>query len=155
MIPANDSAFAARMRAFYMEMDAAIAAHRPVCINRGACCKFGQFGHKLYVTLAEVTYFVREQRAAGLKPVENDETCPYQVDGQCTAREHRPLGCRIFFCDPAAKAWQPDEYEQGLATLKQIGAEFDIPYRYGEWLGMLRAEDSVGVDRVEIDARKP
>lgn len=152
---AEEPSFDERMRAFYAATDAAIAAHRPVCINRGACCKFGQFGHKLYVTQVELRYFLSQQRAAGLKPVVSDEACPYQVGGQCTARDHRPLGCRVFFCDPAAKAWQPDEYERGLAELKQIGAEFDIPYQYGEWLAGLRAAESADADGVEKEARKP
>lgn len=155
MNPADETAFNARMRAFYAATDAAIAAHRPVCINRGACCKFGQFGHKLYVTQPELMYFRAGQQPAGLRPVESEDACPYQVAGQCTAREHRPLGCRVFFCDPAAKAWQPDVYEQGLAELKRIGAEFQIPYQYGEWLGMLREADSAGHHGVENEARKP
>ncbi len=127
-----------RMREFYERVDADVNAHRPVCINRGVCCKFATFGHKLYVTGVELQYFVDRQKVAGLQAVESENACPYQVDGFCTAREHRPLGCRIFFCDPNARHWQSDEYERGLAELKQIGNELGIEYRYREWLSALR-----------------
>jgi len=56
----------------------------------------------------------------------------------CNAREHRPLGCRIFFCDPTAQSWQPGEYEAGLDRLKRLGEELGLDYRYVEWLGALR-----------------
>ncbi len=127
-----------RMREFYGRVDADINAHRPVCTNRGACCKFATFGHKLYVTGVELQYFIERQQKDGLRPVESENACPYQVGGFCTSREHRPLGCRVFFCDPAAQGWQSAEYERGLAELKQIGSDLGIEYRYREWLSALR-----------------
>jgi Fe-S-cluster containining protein len=124
------------MAALYREVDAAVAAHSPVCTNRGACCKFGSFGHRLYVTDVELAYFVD-----GLKdhwrPPTAEVACPYQVEGLCTARDHRPLGCRIYFCDANAQAWQGPEYERFLTTLKELGARLDVPYRYREWLSAL------------------
>ncbi|NJN55436.1 MAG: hypothetical protein HC804_12180, partial [Anaerolineae bacterium] len=55
--PAGGDAFTEAMRAFYAEVDATVAAHSPVCTNRGQCCKFDSFGHKLYVTDVELRYF--------------------------------------------------------------------------------------------------
>jgi Fe-S-cluster containining protein len=136
--------FDRRMGEYYRRVDAAIAAHRPTCVNRGACCKFAEYGHKLYVTAVELAYFLDHQRAEGVRPIESDHACPYQAGGMCTAREHRPLGCRVFFCDPAAQEWQPAEYERGLAELKQIGREFGIEYRYQEWLSALRSAGDGG-----------
>ena len=48
----------------------------------------------------------RGRRAAGRArpPYEQPVTadfCPFQKDNLCTAREPRPLGCRVYFCDPA------------------------------------------------------
>ncbi|HKQ47964.1 MAG TPA: YkgJ family cysteine cluster protein [Phycisphaerae bacterium] len=133
--PNSNDAFTAAMREFYEAVDASIAAQQPVCINRGDCCKFAAFGHRLYVTDVELAYFVRGEPARLVDP--NAGACPYQEAGRCTAREHRPLGCRIFFCDENARDWQGPEYERHLERLKEIGRGFDIPYRYREWLSAL------------------
>jgi len=132
----ESDAIASQMRSFYAELDQTIAAHAPVCTNRGACCQFGRYGHRLYVTSVELGYFVRGLRAQW-RPPAGDDACPYQVGGMCTAREHRPMGCRVFFCDPNAQHWQNEEYERQLAALKRIGAEHDVEYRYVEWLSAL------------------
>lgn len=139
---AMDAGLRARMVEFYRRADAVIAAHRPVCINRGACCRFAEYKHRLFVTPPELAYFLDRQRAAGLRRAETDAVCPYQIGGVCTAREHRPLGCRIFFCDPATTVWQGPEYERCLAELKAIGDELQMPYRYVEWLQALRDAES-------------
>ena len=150
---AHDDRLADAMARFYAETDEAIAAHKPVCINRGACCKFGSFGHKLYVTDVELAYFVRGQRGSWKAP-DGEATCPFQVGGQCTAREHRPLGCRIFFCDPNAKDWQGPEYERLHARLMELGERFGVAYQYGEWLSALgRADVELNADATNgIDA---
>ncbi len=135
---ADNDPLASAMRAFYESLDAAITERRPTCWNKGACCKFGEFGHRLYVTSVEAAYF-----AGGLRhewrPPTSEDRCPYQIDGLCTAREHRPMGCRVFFCDPASSHWQSEEYERCLARLKAICSEHGVEYRYVEWLSALRA----------------
>lgn len=130
-----------RMTAFYEDVDRAIAANKPTCWNRGACCKFSSYGHRLYITSVELAYFVSGQRDAWKPPTDNG-ACPYQIDGMCTAREHRPLGCRIFFCDENAKHWQQDEYENRLTQLKQMMAEIGLDYEYVEWLSALKGVSS-------------
>ena len=43
-----------------------------------------------------------------LRPLDDGETCPWQDErGRCTAREARPLGCRVYFCDPAYEGAAP------------------------------------------------
>ncbi len=134
----DHDSLAARMSAFYTEVDAAVAARNPTCRNRGLCCQFDRFGHRLYVTPVELAYFVRSTREQWREATDADR-CPYHISGRCTARPHRPLGCRIFFCEPAAQAWQGTEYERRLTELKDIGAAFSVPYRYTDWLSALRA----------------
>lgn len=134
---ADDDALAERMAAFYAEVDARVAALTPSCRNRGDCCRFDTFGHRLYVTTVELAYFVRGLRAAW-RPPDDSHRCPFQVEGRCVARSHRPMGCRVFFCDPASQAWQHAEYERRLAELKTISEAFGVDYRYVEWLSALR-----------------
>ncbi len=155
-------ALLAELDAFFGQLDQRIADHQPVCRNRGVCCKFGAFGHKLYVTTLELAYFQarhadrlgehsappaqEDQRAAGfslrgLAIIENaataNQSCPYQQNGQCTTREGRPLGCRVFFCESADEGWQSELTEWALARLREMHERFDVPYVYSEWLSAL------------------
>ncbi len=132
---AGDEALAGDLREFYESVDAAVAQRTPVCTNRGLCCNFQAYGHRLYVTAVELAYFVRQVGA--MRPPGTTGACPYQVGGLCTAREGRPLGCRIYYCDPTAQHWQNDEYERQLGRLKAIGEVHGVPYAYVEWLSAL------------------
>jgi Fe-S-cluster containining protein len=105
------------------------------------------------VTGAEVVHFARVQipaQAAGGVPAvrtislaqflarETVEGCPFQQGTLCTAREARPLGCRIYFCDENAQSWQQAVYEQYHAQLQAVHERFGLPYRYIEWRQALR-----------------
>jgi hypothetical protein len=138
------------MAAFFAEVDQSIARQNPVCRNRGACCRFDSFGHKLYVTGVELIYFVQGQRAAwrympaqkqAWRRADGTGVCPCHVGGECTARSHRPLGCRIFYCDPDTRDWQQAEYELWQGELRRRGVRFGVDYRYLEWLSALRELD--------------
>lgn len=134
------------------EAEADIAARKPVCKASGRCCKFEAYGHRMYVTAAEAAYFaatrvqpVAEGRDAGVKVSlpqffgqAKPAGCPYQVEGMCTAREARPLGCRVYFCDENAQAWQGEVYEKYHARLKALHEELGVEYRYMEWRAALR-----------------
>jgi hypothetical protein len=142
----RDPRFRERMAALYAELDAQIVAHGPACWNRGLCCNFGRTGHRLYVTALELIYFAGVQAATGSglhPPAEDAATCPYQVDGLCTVRDTRPIGCRVYFCQASSRWWQGPMTESWLARLKALHEEFDVPYAYVEWLAGLR---SVGAD---------
>lgn len=126
----------AAMHAFYAEADAAIAAKGATCWNRGDCCRFAVYGHRLFVTTLETAYYLA---AGDSSPPVEGETCPHAFAGRCHARDHRPLGCRIFYCDPNAQDWQGPLTEDRLARLRRMHVEFNVPYFYAEWLTVLRA----------------
>ena len=128
--------------------DADVAARKPVCRASGRCCHFEEWGHRRYVTAAELLHFARAQGAAAASgPSTHDKRhrlpqfiaredvqgCPYQVDHLCTAREARPLGCRIYFCDASAQSWQNDVYEKYHGQLRALHEQYGLPYRYVEW----------------------
>ena len=124
------------MREFYAEADRLIAEQTPTCWNKGECCRFGQCGHRLYVTALEVCYYLAEGET--LLTVA-DDMCPHSHEGQCHARGRRPLGCRIFYCDPEAQAWQGSLTEDLLARLRALQDELNVPYFYVDWMLVLRA----------------
>ena len=124
----------AAMRSFYAETDRLIAAHEPICRNRGRCCRFGQVGHRLYVTALEVAYYLAAGPPA---PSIADDACPHAYDGGCHARDRRFLGCRVFFSDPASQAWQCPLIEERLAYLRRLHDELRVPYFYADWMRVL------------------
>lgn len=134
---ARDGRFLSAVEALYAGLDARIGARRPVCVNRGDCCRFGSFGHRLFVTPVELAYFLA-QSDGPVSHVAAADACPYQRAGRCTARAARPMGCRVFFCESAAQGWQPGETEATLGRIKALHQRFDLPYVYVEWLTALR-----------------
>ena len=124
------------MRRFYEDADREIAARPATCWNRGECCRFGQFGHRLYVTSLEVCYYLA---TGDLPPAITDDTCPHAFEGKCHARDRRPLGCRIFYCDPNAQSWQGSFTEERLGALREMHEQLDVPYVYADWMAILRA----------------
>lgn len=148
----GDEAVDQALRRMYARLDAAVAERPGVCELSGRCCRFDSFGHRLYVTGLEVAWLVgqidAEHRgmlreadlptgAVGRPMAGGMDGCPFQQQGLCSVHAIRPLGCRIFFCDPAAETWQNDVYEQFLNELRDMHERFDLPYRYMEWRAAL------------------
>lgn len=127
----------AAVEAVYADLAKDVAERRPVCVVSGRCCRFEEYGHRLYVTTIELAAF-----AAGLdrKPVEawDGTGCPYQFAKLCGVHAIRPFGCRVYFCDATARQWQEEAYERYHARLKRLHDEMGVPYFYVEWRGALR-----------------
>jgi hypothetical protein len=108
----------ADLLALYAEVDAAIVAANPRCEASGRCCRFVEFDHTLFLTSfeAELLFEPGIPAEAALDP----GLCPYQVHGLCTARDRRPTGCRVYFCDPAWQELMPMAAEEAIARLKVL-----------------------------------
>ncbi|MFQ5492288.1 MAG: hypothetical protein ACE5GE_16370 [Phycisphaerae bacterium] len=146
---AADPAFVERMAGLYEELDGQISVRSPVCVNRGACCRFGEFGHRLFVTTAELANFLARLDGP-IRPAEGWDACPYQERGRCSVRAGRPGGCRIFFCDSAGLGWQERVTEAFLDRIRRVHQDFGLPYVYLDWLAAL---DQLG--EVDTAARQP
>ena len=149
----------AALLGLYADVDAAIAERGPTCWTSGNCCRFVEFGHRLYVTALEVAWFTRQVAAgagptgaeptdrhagdgAGLRLPQFAETagaCPYQAAGRCTTHRVRPLGCRIFFCQTGTEDWQQSLYEDFLRRLRALHDEHGVAYCYLDWIAGLDA----------------
>lgn len=132
------------LEAVYGYAAEAIAQRGPVCNSSGKCCRFEEYGHRLYVTGLEAAYTVSQ--LSGEHPELNAKTlqaaidaggCPFQVENLCAVHPLRPLGCRVYFCDPIAQGWQDTLSEKLLEQIRRLHDEHEIPYRYGEWRAML------------------
>src|ERR1700688_1848209 len=112
----------------YREVDRDIAAAGPVCVASGRCCRFKEYGHVLFVSNLEADVLLSAAPAYN-KPVSAD-FCPFQKENLCTAREPRPLGCRVYYCDPNYQNTSRQITEKYLRKLKQLADESGIPWEY-------------------------
>ena len=120
----------------YADLERELGTLRPRCDLSSRCCRFTEFGHQLWTSTLELDYL----RAHEPPPPEGAPAgvCPYLKEGRCGARDHRMLGCRIFFCDPGYKEAMGPLYEKYHRAVKAIHARHGIPYLYGEFLSLLR-----------------
>jgi hypothetical protein len=112
----------------YKEVDQAVAAAGPVCVASGRCCRFKEYGHVLFLSNLEA-----EVLLANAPPYEqpvSPDFCPFQKDNLCTAREPRPLGCRVYYCDPTYQETGNQITEKFLQRLKALASESRVEWRY-------------------------
>ncbi len=126
----------AAVQQLYADLEAAIDRRRPVCVASGRCCRFDDYGHRLYVTTMELAAFVAQLD----RPAHHGDGagCPFQAGRLCDVHSIRPMGCRVFYCDAAA-GWTSAIYEEFHRRLKSLHESMDVPYRYMEWRQALGA----------------
>lgn len=112
----------------YGEVDAAVAAAGPVCVTSGRCCRFKEYGHTLFVSSLEADVLLASAPPYD-RPVSSD-FCPFQKGNLCTAREPRPLGCRVYYCDPAYQETGSRISEEYLRRLKRLADDHGAGWRY-------------------------
>jgi Fe-S-cluster containining protein len=132
------------VRELYGSLQAEIDRRRPVCQISGRCCRFDEYGHRLYVTTMELAAFFHDLQTPPPPPPAGDgRGCPFQINKLCSVHAIRPMGCRLFFCDATAADWQQQQYELFHARLKRMHESLGVPYAYLEWrkaLEVLREE---------------
>jgi len=112
----------------YNEAEREIAAAGPVCVASGKCCRFKEYGHTLFLSNIEADVLL--SAAPPYATPVSDEFCPFQKNNLCTARELRPLGCRVYFCDPSYHETGNAITEKYLQKLKQLASQNDVPWEY-------------------------
>lgn len=133
----------AELQALYAWADAKIAAYSPRCEASGNCCRFKEYGHRLYLCQVEAGYLLEN---APPYPLPADEAgCPFQVDGLCTRRENRPLGCRVYFCDPSFSGAMETIMEEGVRRLKEITEKHHLGWDYASLHAFLNNPARAGV----------
>jgi hypothetical protein len=118
--------------ALYQHLQDAIEIRGPICERSGRCCRFDEYGHRLFVTTMELATFAFASESPA-NPPRDSCGCPFQIDGLCSVHTIRPFGCRVFFCDPTATEWQNQQYERFHGLLKKLHEDLKVPYFYVEW----------------------
>jgi Fe-S-cluster containining protein len=134
----------------YAELDGEVARLAPVCQVSGRCCRFEEYGHTLFVSSPEFAILLTDAPPPS-RPLDDGRTCPWQDGkGRCTAREARPMGCRVYFCDPNYQAFAPEIAERGINRLKRLVDERSLPWDYAPLHKHLRqARDNGSFPAVE------
>lgn len=151
----------AEVHALYADLAREIDSRRPRCDVSGRCCHFDAYGHRLYITTAELATFL-DDLPANPRPAEappaartslpllSPQSCPLLAGGLCSVHAIRPFGCRIFFCDPTAADWMHATYDRYHARLRDLHDRHHLEYRYVEWryalqqLGLIIPSGDVG-----------
>jgi Fe-S-cluster containining protein len=118
------------LRELYEELDREVASLGPKCDLSGRCCRFLEYGHTLFLSSGEVE-FLLDLAPAPARPLDQGATCPWQNSrGHCTARESRPLGCRVYHCDPAFLEELHRLSERFIDRLKRLSSKHNIAWNY-------------------------
>ena len=122
--------FREALRGVYAGLDDDVARLAPTCQVSGRCCRFEEYGHTLFVSAPEFALLLADAPPPP-RPLDEGATCPWQDDrGRCSAREARPMGCRVYFCDPNYQEHAPEIAEAGIRRLKRLVDELDLPWDY-------------------------
>ncbi|GIW86265.1 MAG: hypothetical protein KatS3mg108_0589 [Isosphaeraceae bacterium] len=139
-----DPATRTALQALYGDLDDAIARAGPVCQLSGRCCRFQEYDHRLYLSELEAAYLIHTATPP-LRPLDAGATCPWQDSkGLCTAREARPLGCRVYYCDPHYHDEGPRLSELYIGQLKQLTHATGRPWNYAPLHAHLAAARATG-----------
>ncbi|MBX3388266.1 MAG: hypothetical protein KF691_02295 [Phycisphaeraceae bacterium] len=132
----------AALEAVYVFISDQIEARGPACWASGRCCNFREAGHLLYTTGIEVAYCMSRLESPltsrAIEEASANGGCAFQLANVCGVHAIKPSGCRVYFCDRSAQAWQNELTERAIEQIKRIHKEENIEYRYGEWNTMLR-----------------
>lgn len=126
--------------ALYARMDAELAEYQRGCRACGSCCDFGTHGEILYASRLEreVLALAGPPPAPAAPPHPEDLVCPYRVNGKCTARGYRPIGCRTYFCSGSGRQEGMDLYERYRAVLADISRRAGLEWDYRRVIKALR-----------------
>jgi Fe-S-cluster containining protein len=128
----------------YRDVDREVAAAGPVCISSGRCCRFKEYGHTLFLSSLEA-----EVLLSATPPYDRDavtgDFCPFQKENLCTAREPRPLGCRVYYCDPNYQETGVAISEKYVKRLKELADEQGVGWHYAPLHHFLRHPEDSGI----------
>lgn len=118
----------AELEKLYQKAEEELNALGASCRACGECCHFKKSGHELFATTLEVCYLVgRTGMPAGAV---TDDVCPYLEEERCSARDHRTLACRVFFCGKKLESSFASIYEKYRKEIGKVCSAYSLPIKY-------------------------
>jgi Fe-S-cluster containining protein len=105
------------------------------CWLSGDCCDFDAAGHRLFTSEIEARRFAKGVDLTGWDSA--SRLCPAWKDRRCTAREHRPMACRTYFCDPRFETRVNELTERYVTRLKWLHEKHGLAWDYRDHLAHL------------------
>jgi Fe-S-cluster containining protein len=134
--PENNS----NIKEIYKKLEAELASIDPGCNACGTCCHFDEFGHVLYASTIETDYIQKNVKIPSFNP--DKKVCPFLVNNECSIREHRVLGCRVFFCNPDHKETLQAIYEKYYTMIKDLAIDNEVEWQYAPMMKMLKEKSN-------------
>lgn len=118
-----------RLDGIYRRLQDDIAATGVVCRQRGLCCDFEKMDHVLFCSTLELENMASAPRYEAANA--SGRLCPFWKDGMCEARDVRPLGCRVYYCDTSYTAEHSQRvYEKYHRDIEELARESNTDYAY-------------------------
>ena len=128
--PTQRDAARSALRVIYDDLAEDVRQAGPRCDLSGRCCRFAEYDHILFLTGPEADILLADAPEPS-RPLDRGDTCPWQdLAGRCTAREARPLGCRIYFCAPNYQDRSHELSEIYLNRIKEVVRKLDLDWNY-------------------------
>ncbi len=119
----------------YQRLEEKLIQLNPGCSGCGICCDFSKLDHVLYASSIEVNFITQHIKVPNFNILDN--LCPFLKDNQCSIRNFRMLGCRVFYCDPYYQVVSQDVYEEYHRRIKELSIEYNIIWKYQPFLRQL------------------
>jgi len=154
-IPYDSPEPSSELCALYDELDDEVARLGPICQLSGRCCRFQEYGHTLFVSSLEARFLLSDAPKPE-RPLDQGPTCPWQdSQNRCKARGARPVGCRVYFCDPAYQNSGEELSERFILRLKQLTEKHGLAWNYAPLHRHLHQERDRGVFPIDLAADYP
>jgi Fe-S-cluster containining protein len=119
----------------YQRLEKEVTLLNPGCNGCGTCCNFGAFDHVLYASSVEINFITRHAEVPDFNV--SDNICPFLKDNQCSIRDFRTLGCRVFYCNPQYKEVLYGVYEKYYHMIRELSGKYNIQWKYLPFLDQL------------------
>jgi Fe-S-cluster containining protein len=115
------------LQAVYREVEEGLATTGAACRACGACCRFAEHGHEMFLSGLEVEWLLEGTTSGG---IDAEERCPFLRNDVCTRRERRALACRVYYCDAGNSQGLTEICERAVSRLKTLHEQSGRPWRY-------------------------
>lgn len=119
----------------YQHLEKELTLLNPGCNGCGTCCNFSAFDHVLYASSIEINFITRNVEVPDFNI--SDNICPFLKDNQCSIRDFRTLGCRVFYCNPYYNKVLNDLYEKYYQMIKDLSGKYNTQWKYLPFLNQL------------------
>lgn len=126
----------------YRQLEQELTQLNPGCDKCGTCCNFTTFDHVLYASSIEVGFITQHKEVPDRSNISNN-ICPFLKDNQCSIRDFRMLGCRVFYCNAHYQEISHDVYEKYYRMIRDLSIKYNVQWKYSPFLEQLAEFKSI------------